>query len=296
MKLSVLIAIFSVVSAGPSYTVTRTVIAPTSVKTTRVKTTKVKTTTVISSQIASSSSIPFSSEIPTTEVPSSSEIPTTTEVPSSSEIPTTTEVPTSSEIPTTEIPTSTETTRIPTTTQPPLPTTPANVSIKSIVSAGSGCPAGSARASINSNGSHLAISHDPIQASKGPSVPITESRKNCQVNLNLSFESGWQYRLNSVQSRGYYQLENGVTATQKFTNYYSGEVEQQTAQKDISSGESNYSFVEMFRGEVWSPCNKDVAVNINSQVRVAGSGSGYIVVDPVEGDTIYKVSIDWRRC
>ncbi|KAJ3380405.1 hypothetical protein HDU92_005980, partial [Lobulomyces angularis] len=183
-----------------------------------------------------------------------------------------------------------------TATQLPLPNSPKNVSIRNFNSAGSSCPAGSAIASIDSNGYFLSISLGIIDVSKGHFEQITE-KKSCQVNLNLDFESGWQYRLTFANSRGHYQLENLVTATQKFANYFTGDFfEQQTAQITFNSGVSKYSFVEMFSNEVWSPCSNDAALYIISQVRIDGPGIGYIAIEPVEGDATYKFSIDWRRC
>ncbi|KAJ3220549.1 hypothetical protein HK099_004215 [Clydaea vesicula] len=182
-----------------------------------------------------------------------------------------------------------------TATQLPLPNSPKNVSIRNFNSAGSSCPAGSAIASIDSNGYFLSISLGIIDVSKGHFEQITE-KKSCQVNLNLDFESGWQYRLTFANSRGHYQLENLVTATQKFANYFTGDFfEQQTAQITFNSGVSKYSFVEMFSNEVWSPCSNDAALYIISQVRIDGPGIGYIAIEPVEGDATYKFSIDWRR-
>lgn len=63
---------------------------------------------------------------------------------------------------------------------------------------------------------------DSYVASVGPGVGITESRKNCQLNLDLRYPGGFQYSVYSTIYRGYVGIDKGVSATQSATYYFSG--------------------------------------------------------------------------
>jgi hypothetical protein len=63
---------------------------------------------------------------------------------------------------------------------------------------------------------------DEYVASIGPGVSITESRKNCQLDINLQYPSGFQYSVFNADYRGYAALDPNVTGTQQSTYYFSG--------------------------------------------------------------------------
>jgi Domain of unknown function (DUF4360) len=59
-------------------------------------------------------------------------------------------------------------------------------------------------------------------ASIGTGVAVTENRKNCQINLDLRYPSGFTYSVLNTQFRGYADLAAGVTGVQSATYYFSG--------------------------------------------------------------------------
>lgn len=117
---------------------------------------------------------------------------------------------------------------------------PSQVSINSIVYGGTGCPQGSLGSFISAdrqtfvtspyiaNNTRLILNFsftlvfDDYVASIGPGVAITENRKNCQLNIDLEYPSGFQYSIFSQVYRGYVELDAGVTGLQEATYYFSG--------------------------------------------------------------------------
>jgi hypothetical protein len=99
---------------------------------------------------------------------------------------------------------------------------PSSVSINSIVYGGTGCPQGSLGSYISSDRSTFTLIFDDYVASIGPGVAITESRKNCQLNVDLQYPSGFQYSVFSTVYRGYVGLDAGVQGYQGSTYYFSG--------------------------------------------------------------------------
>lgn len=67
---------------------------------------------------------------------------------------------------------------------------------------------------------------DSYVASVGPGVAATESRKNCQLNVDIKYPGGFQYSVLSADYRGYAALGKGVSGTLKSTYYFSGQTTQ----------------------------------------------------------------------
>lgn len=179
---------------------------------------------------------------------------------------------------------------------------PSQVSINSIVYGGTGCPQGSLGSFISADRQTFTLVFDDYVASIGPGVAITESRKNCQLNIDLEYPSGFQYSIFSQVYRGYVELDAGVTGLQEATYYFSGE----TAQTSTSTSwtgpiNGDYEVIDdiPLTSVVWSPCGAPVALNINSQVRLSTSSttaSGQITDDSVDGKITFVVGVQWQKC
>jgi len=110
--------------------------------------------------------------------------------------------------------------------EPAAAAAPPAFKIKNVVSGGSGCPQGS----IDINFSDSAIlpiyfSRD-FTATVGPYTAADQSRKNCQINLQLQYSPGWSYAVYSADYAGWADLDAGVKGIVKSTYYFSGQTEQ----------------------------------------------------------------------
>ena len=105
---------------------------------------------------------------------------------------------------------------------------PNTVHIQSIGYGGTGCPQGSVSTSISGDQTTMTMIFDKYVASLGPGIPVTENRKNCQLNVDIRYPAGFQYSLFSADYRGYVGLDAGVTGVQKSTYYFSGQNQQVT--------------------------------------------------------------------
>lgn len=63
-------------------------------------------------------------------------------------------------------------------------------------------------------------------AAVGPKAETTDSRKFCQLNLELSYSAGFSFAVYSAEYAGFADLEAGVTGTVKSNYYFSGKTEQ----------------------------------------------------------------------
>lgn len=154
-------------------------------------------------------------------------------------------------------------------------------------------------------------------ASIGKGVAVTENRKNCQINLDLQYPSGFQYSILDTMFRGYVDLEKGISGTQSATYYFSGCMflqgkrlflsliselaSQQVTATSTFKGPTTKDYAEKdsipFSSVVWSPCGAALPINVNTQVRLTGSGgTGLLTQDSFDGKITYVVGIQWQKC
>jgi hypothetical protein len=142
-------------------------------------------------------------------------------------------------------------------------------------------------------------------ASIGGGAKTTDNRKNCQLNINLQYPSGFQYSVLSTQFRGYAYLSSAnVTGTQQATYYFSGSTAQASTSTNFKGPQDGDYLVSddiPFSSTIWSPCGQALPLNINSQVRLtkpsADTGStGQLTQDSADGKVQYIVGVQWQKC
>jgi len=176
---------------------------------------------------------------------------------------------------------------------------PHEIYLQSITYGGTGCPQGSVGTSFSDDRKTFTLIFDSFVASSGPNVPITESRKNCQLNLNIRVPQGFTYAVHTFDYRGYVQLPAGVTAEQKSTYYYQGEIQQANGSTRFRGPVAkDYLSRDTLANVSWMPCARIVPLNVNSQVRLTGATSqpAQITVDSIDGKARTILHLTWRRC
>jgi hypothetical protein len=177
---------------------------------------------------------------------------------------------------------------------------PSQVYVQSITYGGSGCPAGSVGQSIADDRESLTLIFDSFVASQGPSVPVTQNRKNCQINLNLHLPVGIQVSVATVDYRGYVQLPAGVTAKQGAIYSFVGHPGQRNSSTSFTGPVAKDYLIRdelQITSRVWSPCGTVAPLSINAQVTVSGGTSpAQITTDSVDGKVEQKVGLFYQSC
>jgi hypothetical protein len=180
---------------------------------------------------------------------------------------------------------------------------PPYVRVRNISYAGSGCPAGSVAGNTSPDRQAFTLLFDSYIAEVGPGIPLNQKRKNCQLNIDLDFPSGWSYTIFSVDYRGYVALERNVKGTQQSSYYFQGQGRTATL-KTVMNGpiDQNYQIRDTLglTATVWSPCGAQRALNINSQLILdnarAPRASGLLTTDSIDGELKLVYGIQWQRC
>jgi hypothetical protein len=181
---------------------------------------------------------------------------------------------------------------------------PAKVFVAGITYGGTGCPSGTVSTALSSDRTTFTMIFDKFVASSGPGVPVTEQRKNCQVNVDLRYPNGWSYSIVSVDYRGYAQLPAGVSATQKANYYFAGQT-QQVSSESVFNGPYDNDYLSSDKipisAYIWSPCGAISRGNVNAQVRLSGNAAALsrgaqVTVDSIDGKVKQIYGLQWRRC
>ena len=180
-------------------------------------------------------------------------------------------------------------------------TAPSGVYINAVSYGGSGCPQGSVGTVFSADRTTLTLIFDSYIASAGPTVPVTESRKNCQIAADIRVPQGWSYSVASVDYRGFVDLPYGASAQQSATYYFQGEQVQATSTSTFQGPVSKDYLVSdriPLETTVWSDCRAIKPVNVNTKIRlsVPRGQSGQITTDSIDAKVKQIYGLQWRRC
>jgi hypothetical protein len=142
---------------------------------------------------------------------------------------------------------------------------------------------------------------DEYVVQAGPEVPFSESRKNCQLIVNLDFPQGWSFSIFRADYRGFYTLDPGTFGQQTATYYFQGDRRQASLRTPIrgpATGDYLFGDTLGLEATVWSPCGARRALNINTSlfVRAFGERQALMTTDSVDGEVETKFLLRWRRC
>lgn len=175
--------------------------------------------------------------------------------------------------------------------------------IAGITYGGSGCKQGTVGIKLSEDRKTFTLIFDEYIATIGPKIPIQDSRKNCQINVDMHYPGGFQYSVMNTDYRGFVELDEGVKGTQKATYYFTGDQKQTSLETNfhgpVSMDYLTHDEVD-FTSVIWAPCGASRPLNINSQIRLDNSankkGSGLLTTDAVDGKVTFVVGVQWQSC
>lgn len=183
------------------------------------------------------------------------------------------------------------------------PLAPADLTIKDMTYNGSGCPIGTIANTISDDKKAFTLLFDSFIAEAGPGISLRDSRKNCQVTMDLDYPDGWTFALATFDYRGYMFLDDDVEARQSANYYFQGEAANITRADTVKGfADEDYHFRDVIPVDalMWAPCDKKRALNVNTSINVnnrkARSNSGLITVDSKDGQFAAYHALVWRKC
>lgn len=171
---------------------------------------------------------------------------------------------------------------------------------------GSGCPEGTAHATLSPDNTALSILFDEFKSAAGGTAPARD-RAKCAVRAKLAFANRYQVQVAKVDVRGFNALEESTAARVRLRTGFEIEffgwripIAQFTSQK-IFQGPATDSFDLSSEATMprWTPCTHNVTLVMETQldtVSLTGT-SAETTVDSLDTVTApMSAAIKFRKC
>lgn len=184
---------------------------------------------------------------------------------------------------------------------------PGDVALESVQLAGTGCPAGSARAELSPDGTALTILYDRFQAQVGRTVHT--ARANCQVLVRIRKPQLYSFAVESADFRGFVALERGARAEQRVRIETGSDA---LARINVNIGAQSWlgplnqnftvSAARPVEGLKYLSClqpQRSAQLNVMSTITLENGRSnaeGLIAVDSFDGSLVQRYRLRWMNC
>lgn len=166
---------------------------------------------------------------------------------------------------------------------------------------GSGCPMGTASATLSPDSSTLSILFDSFQVEAGPGVGKTIGQKSCNIAVPIQVPNGYSFSIIAVDYRGFVSLPQRATA-QLRSEYFLGAGNRGIVSSRQFVGRQDTSYLVENRlgmeAVVWSPCGASTNLRVNTSMMVRNTGyeDALATVDSIDMNAGIIYHIQMRRC
>ncbi|TFK28356.1 hypothetical protein FA15DRAFT_701034 [Coprinopsis marcescibilis] len=181
---------------------------------------------------------------------------------------------------------------------------PAGFKITSLGVLGTGCPPGTSYYVLSPDNSAVTVTFSEYFAQAGPGIPIAQNRRNCRLTFGVNVPPGFTFAIGTVDYRGYYQLDRGVTGGQSASYYFQSLLNESFARKELVGPVDGADYIYRDQFDLiatnTSPCGVSTVLNVNTELRVSNTGnrqgSGYIATDSVDAHLNTTYNFQWQTC
>lgn len=181
---------------------------------------------------------------------------------------------------------------------------PGSVTIQTVSAGGSGCPTGSARATISSDRTQAEIFFDKFITQLSPAgvTPLYPSTSDCTVSYNLRYPAGWSVSLEKIQLRGSVNTKYGATGTLSSDFYIPGLNVDTVVEKDFPTNQQGFFLVEQKAPVLaYTRCGADFPLNVTTELSLEGrtsdiSGNNQLRINTETLTDSTILYLNWRRC
>ncbi|MET8946068.1 DUF4360 domain-containing protein [Streptomyces sp. NPDC004542] len=179
------------------------------------------------------------------------------------------------------------------------PAAGAQIAIKTIN--GSGCPAGTADATVSPDNSTLTVKYSAYTAQAGGGAASPDARKNCQLVLDVKAPASYTYALFGLDHRGHASLRAGATATVESDYYFQGTTDDVFQSHSLTGPyQDDWAFSDSVPEDrlVWAPCGSQRYLNVNTSLQVSAGADDRASVVTMGSTDVPGASyrLIWKRC
>lgn len=182
------------------------------------------------------------------------------------------------------------------------------VNIKNIKVNGTGCPINStteilANKDKNAPFNYFQVTYDEFVVTRGPDTKPSDSRKFCNIVLDLHYPDGWQYTMVDLQTSGYAEIAKGAKGTLKGDYQFRHTKLIKTVLTEFQEGfVDEYDINSKIEGKdnviIWSQCDLRIPLNLKTTINLTGSRKeeSSLGLDIQSGVLTQKYKVNWKRC
>ncbi|MBL6990306.1 MAG: DUF4360 domain-containing protein [Bacteriovoracaceae bacterium] len=167
---------------------------------------------------------------------------------------------------------------------------------------GTGCPAGTASATLSPDKKSLSLIFDEFLAEAGGSTGRRVARKTCNIAIPVHIPQGFSVSIVEVDYRGFVYLPSR-SARARFTAeyFFAGRRGPRYTKNWRGPHDDEYVIDNTLglRALVWSRCGADVNMRVNTSMMVRNSNrreEAMATVDTIDFDAGLIYKFQWKRC
>lgn len=167
---------------------------------------------------------------------------------------------------------------------------------------GSGCPQGTANATLSPDAKTLSILFDQYTVDAGRGTGRALTRKTCNISIPVHVPQGLSVALIGVDYRGFNNLPPGASSQFDVDYFFAGSVGPHDRRQFIGPTEDDYLINNQLAvgAIVWSACGANANMRINTSMLVrATSSNGQLASASVDSADIQAgliYHLQWRQC
>jgi len=166
---------------------------------------------------------------------------------------------------------------------------------------GTGCPAGSASATISPDGKALSILFDQFVAEAGGTSGKRMDRKNCSVAIPVKIPQGYSVSIYQVDYRGFNSLPGGANSTFNVEYFFAGSQGPRYTRSFQGPLDQDYLIKNALAASalIWSPCGAQVILRANASMTTTTNRYNqqtFSSVDSADVSSGLVYLLQWKRC
>ena len=166
---------------------------------------------------------------------------------------------------------------------------------------GTGCPRGTASATLSPDKKSLSILFDRYYAEAGRSAGKTIDRKTCNVAIPVHVPQGFSISIFKIDYRGFVSVPRGGQAKFNVEYFFAGSRGPSFAKTFRGATEKEYLLTNKIGmgALVWTPCGKSVNLRVNSSILARTNSRRTDVLATVDSADVTAgliYHVQWRRC
>lgn len=177
---------------------------------------------------------------------------------------------------------------------------PLGVTVGNFTFGGLGCPAETAYSFYIEQEQKLVLEFEELFVQTGQGLNSTDSRKSCNLNIELVYPKGWSFAVSKVEYFGFLNIPKSFTAIQSSKVFFTQEPTYNTSVTFAGPKKNLYDKEVAIEAElmVWSKCGSVESLNVQTTAELLGDENkdALMSVDFDSGRVRHLYSVEWKKC